>query len=67
MFLEAFLPALTIFLLAFSGMAIGVLLANKRLSGSCGGLSSLPGVDQCGACGRDLRQVADEGCGKSIR
>jgi len=65
MFMEAFLPALMVFLLAFSGMAVGVLLANKRLNGSCGGMSALPGVDQCGACGRDLSKVADEGCGKN--
>ncbi len=64
MLTQAFLPALMIFLLAFVGMAAGVILSNRRLSGSCGGLSSLPGVDQCGACGRDLRKVAEDGCGQ---
>ncbi len=62
MFLEAFLPALLIFLLAFGGMAVGVILSNRRLSGSCGGLSALPGVDQCGTCGRDLRKTSEKGC-----
>ena len=43
MLIEAFLPALVIFLIAFAGMAIGVIVSNRRISGSCGGLSSIPG------------------------
>ena len=31
-------------MLAFLGMAAGVLLNNRELKGSCGGLSNIPGV-----------------------
>ena len=39
------------------GMSVGVLLSNRRLQGSCGGLSALgEDADSCGACGK---KVAD--------
>ena len=33
-----------VLLLAFLGMAAGVLLNNRELKGSCGGLSNIPGI-----------------------
>jgi hypothetical protein len=44
--------ALLIFLLAFLGMAIGVLRGGRGIAGSCGGLAHLPGItsDCGGAC-----------------
>ncbi|WPL19499.1 hypothetical protein Thiowin_04630 [Thiorhodovibrio winogradskyi] len=44
--------ALGIFLLAFLGMAIGVLRGGRGITGSCGGLAHLPGItsDCNGAC-----------------
>ena len=36
-----FLAALLVFGLAVAGMAIGVILSNRRLKGTCGGLSSM--------------------------
>lgn len=42
---------LTIFLLAFGGLALGVMVGRAPIKGSCGGLSCLEGVD-CGACTR---------------
>jgi hypothetical protein len=59
MLLETFLPALIIFLLVVAGMAIGVIFSNRRITGSCGGLGAVPGADQCGVCGRTLRDGAD--------
>lgn len=38
-----FVAALAIFLLAVTGMAIGVLAKNRELKGSCGGLASMAG------------------------
>jgi|TARA_B100000959_G_scaffold253000_1_gene283518 hypothetical protein len=35
-----FLLSFSVFLLAVGGMAVGVVFAGKRLSGSCGGVSS---------------------------
>jgi hypothetical protein len=36
-----FLIALGVFLVAIVGMAIGVIVSNKRIKGSCGGLASM--------------------------
>ena len=37
------------FLLVILGMAVGVIIANKRLAGSCGGLGKILGKD-CEFC-----------------
>tara|TARA_B100000963_G_scaffold300671_1_gene273107 strand:- start:524 stop:691 length:168 start_codon:yes stop_codon:yes gene_type:complete len=37
--------------IAFLGLAIGVLVSNKPLKGSCGGLSNIDGT--CQICGRN--------------
>ena len=45
--------AIAVFGLALSGMAIGVILSNRRLKGSCGGLANLrdsTGKTLCDAC-----------------
>ena len=34
-----FLIALCVFLIAVAGMAVGVIISNRRLKGSCGGVS----------------------------
>jgi hypothetical protein len=46
------LLALLVFLLVIAGMAIGVLRGRAPISGSCGGLNRIPGVDSdcAGAC-----------------
>ena len=62
-----FLSALVVFALVIAGMAVGVILGNRRITGSCGGLANFqagdgepmcecgarPG-DSCGARGEDL-------------
>ncbi|MEM7043170.1 MAG: (Na+)-NQR maturation NqrM [Pseudomonadota bacterium] len=62
MLFDTFLPALVVFLLVVAGMAIGVIVSNRRITGSCGGLSAIPGADRCGVCGRDLREASDADC-----
>ncbi len=39
--------------LLFAGMAIGVILSNKPLKGSCGGLAGLGMKEGCEICGGD--------------
>ncbi|HPF15641.1 MAG: hypothetical protein H6829_00265 [Planctomycetes bacterium] len=46
--METFLAAFLFFVLAVAGMAVGVMLQGKRLSGSCGG--RLPDGTKIGDC-----------------
>lgn len=55
-----FALALAIFLLAVTGMAVGVLVKNRELKGSCGGLSSMPGQDGKSIC--ELCTVPKDQC-----
>jgi len=51
--MKIFIATCVVFALAIFGMAIGVILGNCRLRGSCGGLSSLKddnGEPLCGSC-----------------
>jgi hypothetical protein len=43
---------LLIFLLSFAGLALGVIAGRRGITGSCGGLNRVPGIDpDCnGAC-----------------
>ena len=62
MYIETVIIAFVMLLLAVAGMAVGVIFTGRRLKGSCGGLSAIPGADRCDLCGRDLQEVADSGC-----
>lgn len=42
--MQIFLFTFLVLLLAFLGMAAGVILNNRELKGSCGGLSNIPGI-----------------------
>lgn len=45
-----FVAAAAIFLIAVAGMAIGTMVQNKSLKGSCGGLASMPGSEGKSIC-----------------
>ncbi len=45
-----FVAAAAIFIIAIAGMAIGTIVQNKQLKGSCGGLASMPGRDGKSIC-----------------
>ncbi|MEM6760624.1 MAG: (Na+)-NQR maturation NqrM [Pseudomonadota bacterium] len=41
-------------LLITLGMALGVILMNKRIKGSCGGLNAIGDADQCLVCHKEI-------------
>ncbi|MDG1893808.1 MAG: FAD:protein FMN transferase, partial [Fuerstiella sp.] len=45
-----FVAAAAIFIIAIAGMAIGTIVQNKHLKGSCGGLAAMPGSDGKSIC-----------------
>jgi len=58
---------LAVFLIAFLGMAIGVIVAGKRIQGSCGGIGALLGASACDMCSNKTkcknskREICEEG------
>ncbi|MCF8059523.1 MAG: (Na+)-NQR maturation NqrM [Bacteriovoracaceae bacterium] len=54
---KIFLLSLVVVGIALVGMAIGVILSNRRLQGSCGGLGAIMGED-CMFC--DKKEECDE-------
>ena len=48
--MQLFFFSLVALLLAFTGMALGVIFSNKALKGSCGGLSNIPGMKSDCSC-----------------
>lgn len=55
-----FVAAAVIFLIAIAGMAIGTMLQNKSIKGSCGGLASMPGSEGKSIC--DLCTIPKDQC-----
>jgi hypothetical protein len=43
--------SLVVMLVVIAGMSIGVLLGNKPVQGSCGGLNNIDGMGKCDLCG----------------
>lgn len=60
LFFPTAIAAAVIFGLAVIGMAAGVLLSNRCIQGSCGGLANMPGGDGKSAC--ELCTVRTESC-----
>jgi hypothetical protein len=54
-----FLAALTIFLFAVVAMAIGAIVANKPVTGSCGGIAAAVGEDGESSCMVCSKPVSD--------
>lgn len=51
--MNTFLVTLAVFLIALAGMAVGVIVSNRRIRGSCGGLAGFKdseGNSICDAC-----------------
>ena len=69
--MNTFLITLAVFLVALAGMAVGVIISNRRIKGSCGGLNNFKdsvGNPICDACtnpsptcrGERAKQEAEE-------
>lgn len=65
--MEIFFVTASVFIIAFTGMAIGVIIADKRIKGSCGGIGTLMGKSACDVCSfKDKcessgREICEEG------
>ena len=67
--MKLFLVTLALIVLALLGMAMGVLVAGKRLKGSCGGLSAAmneQGERVCGICGQEVGSVDPGSCEQEV-
>ena len=64
MLLWTIVLSFAVLLLVVAGMAVGVIISGRPIKGSCGGLSALPGAEQCGVCGRNLSDISQGDCGK---
>jgi hypothetical protein len=58
--MSIFLISFVVMLIIVAGMAIGAILANKPIKGSCGGLSALGMKESCMICGGDEDQWKKE-------
>lgn len=52
--MATFIFAFTLLMLVVLGMSLGVILMNKRIKGSCGGLNAIAGADKCVVCKKDI-------------
>lgn len=52
--MATFLFAFTLLLLITLGMSIGVILMNKRIKGSCGGLNAIGDGNECLVCHKEI-------------
>ena len=50
--MSTFISAFIIISLAFLGLAIGLILKNQPIKGSCGGMANLEEGSECQICGR---------------
>ncbi|KMW56212.1 putative exported protein [Candidatus Rhodobacter oscarellae] len=52
--METFVLSFVLLLVIMLGMALGVILMNKRIKGSCGGLNAIGDADQCLVCKKEI-------------
>ena len=52
--MEIFVLTFVIFLIIIVIMSLGVILMNKNIKGSCGGLNAISGSDKCSVCNKDI-------------
>ena len=52
--MEIFVLTFVIFLIIIVIMSLGVMLMNKKIKGSCGGLNAISGTDKCSVCNKDI-------------
>ena len=52
--METFVLTFVIFIIIILIMSLGVMLMNKNIKGSCGGLNALSGTDKCSVCNKDI-------------
>lgn len=52
--MATFLLTFGLLLLITLGMSLGVILMNKRIKGSCGGLNAIADADQCLVCKKEI-------------
>lgn len=52
--METFLLTFVLLILITLGMSLGVILMNKRIKGSCGGLNAIADADQCLVCNKEI-------------
>ena len=52
--MEIFIITFVIFLVIILIMSLGVMLMNKNIKGSCGGLNAISGSDKCSVCNKDI-------------
>ena len=52
--MEIFVLTFVIFLIIIVIMSLGVMLMNKNIKGSCGGLNAISGTDKCSVCNKDI-------------
>ncbi|MEZ4317496.1 MAG: (Na+)-NQR maturation NqrM [Myxococcota bacterium] len=50
--------AVGLFATAMAGMSLGVIVSNRKLQSSCGGVAALDGAESsCGACGKKAAEM----------
>jgi hypothetical protein len=52
--MATFALAFTLLLLVTLGMSLGVILMNKRIKGSCGGLNAIGDGNECLVCHKEI-------------
>ena len=52
--MEIFIITFIIFLIIILIMSLGVMLMNKNIKGSCGGLNAISGSNKCSVCNKDI-------------